>query len=116
MLGLVWSPSLWGRGIFSSPDYGFAGPAAVQDHRASSALIATRASLHTRMTITAEVLATGSEPRAPSLLRPAALVKGDTVGIVAPSYSPREGWLTRGVKALERAGFNVVVDAELMTF
>jgi muramoyltetrapeptide carboxypeptidase len=68
------------------------------------------------MTITAEVLATGSEPRTPSLLRPAALVKGDTVGIVAPSYSPREGWLTRGVKALERAGFNVVVDSELMTF
>ena len=52
--------------------------------------------------------------RAP-LLRPAALQRGDTIGIVAPSYSPREGWLTRGVKALERAGFNVLLDAELMT-
>jgi len=50
-----------------------------------------------------------------SLLRPAALQRGDTIGIVAPSYSPREGWLTRGVKALERAGFNVLLDAELMT-
>jgi len=49
------------------------------------------------------------------LLRPAALQRGDTIGIVAPSYSPREGWLTRGVKALERAGFNVLLDAELMT-
>ena len=29
------------------------------------------------------------------LLRPAALQRGDTIGIVAPSYSPREGWLTR---------------------
>jgi muramoyltetrapeptide carboxypeptidase len=45
-----------------------------------------------------------------------ALTKGDTIGIVAPSYSPREGWLTRGVKALERAGFNVILDAELMAF
>jgi muramoyltetrapeptide carboxypeptidase len=49
------------------------------------------------------------------LLRPAALQRGDTIGIVAPSYSPREGWLTRGVKALERAGFKVILDAELMT-
>jgi muramoyltetrapeptide carboxypeptidase len=68
------------------------------------------------MTLTADVLATGSEPDATPLRRPAALVKGDTIGIVAPSYSPREGWLTRGVGALERAGFNVVSDAELMTF
>jgi muramoyltetrapeptide carboxypeptidase len=50
------------------------------------------------------------------LLRPPTLLKGDTIGVVAPSYSPREGWLTRGVKALERAGFKVVLDAELMTF
>src|SRR5688572_29213901 len=53
--------------------------------------------------------------RAP-LLRPAALQRGDTIGLVAPSYSPKEGWLTRGVKALERAGFNVLADAELMAF
>lgn len=50
------------------------------------------------------------------LLRPPALRKGDTIGIVAPSYSPRETWLTRGVKALERAGYSVLLDAELMTF
>ena len=50
------------------------------------------------------------------LLRPPALRKGDTVGIVAPSHSPREGWLSRGVKALERAGFQVLVDQELMAF
>jgi hypothetical protein len=49
------------------------------------------------------------------LLRPPALVKGDTIGVVAPSYSPREGWLLRGVKALERAGYQVILDPELMT-
>lgn len=50
-----------------------------------------------------------------SLLRPAAVRRGDTIGVVAPSYSPREGWLTRGIKALERAGFQVLLDAELMS-
>ncbi|MGH7679175.1 MAG: S66 peptidase family protein [Gemmatimonadaceae bacterium] len=49
------------------------------------------------------------------LLRPPALQRGDTIGVVAPSSSPREGWLSRGVKALERAGFNVLVDSELLT-
>src|SRR5204863_8334567 len=66
--------------------------------------------------LTADFLASGLEPAATPLRRPAGLVKGDTIGIVAPSYSPREGWLTRGVGALERAGFNVVSDADLMTF
>lgn len=51
-------------------------------------------------------------PRAP-LLRPAALVKGDAIGVVAPSYAPRPGWLARGVKALERLGYSVVLDPEL---
>src|SRR6476659_8689944 len=55
--------------------------------------------------------ATPSEP----LLRPAPIAKGDTIGIVAPSYSPRLGWLTRGVKALERAGFTVLLDPEITT-
>jgi len=32
---------------------------------------------------------------------------------VAPSYSPREGWLMRGVKALERAGYPVLLDPEI---
>jgi muramoyltetrapeptide carboxypeptidase len=49
----------------------------------------------------------------PSLLRPPPLAKGDTIGIVAPSYSPRAGWLQRGVKALERAGYGVLLDPEI---
>src|SRR5256885_7041060 len=42
-------------------------------------------------------------------------MKGDVIGVVAPSYSPRVGWLTRGVKALERAGFTVLLDPEITT-
>ena len=49
----------------------------------------------------------------PPLLKPRALVKGDTIGVVATSYSPKQGWLTRGVRALERAGFGVLLDSEL---
>ncbi|MEO7713405.1 MAG: LD-carboxypeptidase [Gemmatimonadaceae bacterium] len=49
------------------------------------------------------------------LIRPAPLQKGDTVGVVASSYSPRAGWLARGVRALERAGYGVLVDPELST-
>src|SRR5579862_4169577 len=49
------------------------------------------------------------------LSRPPALLKGDTIGVVAPSYAPRPGWLSRGVKALERAGYNVILDSELST-
>src|SRR3954470_12602055 len=48
------------------------------------------------------------------LLRPAPLQKGDTIGIVASSYSPRAAWLARGVRALERAGYEVLVDPELL--
>jgi muramoyltetrapeptide carboxypeptidase len=51
----------------------------------------------------------------PVLLRPPALAKGDTIGVVAPSYAPRPGWLARGVKALERAGYGVILDSELST-
>jgi len=51
-------------------------------------------------------------PRAP-LLRPPAIVKGDTIGVVSPSYAPKLSWLSRGVRALERAGFNVRVDPEI---
>ena len=49
----------------------------------------------------------------PPLIRPPALQKGDAIGVVAPSYSPREGWLQRGVKALERAGYTVLLDPEI---
>ena len=57
---------------------------------------------------------TPDEPAAaPTLLRPPALSKGDTIGVVAPSYAPRPGWLYRGVKALERAGYGVILDSEI---
>ncbi len=55
-----------------------------------------------------------SDP-APLLLRPPPLQKGDTIGVVASSYSPRAGWLARGVRALERAGYGVLVDPDLST-
>jgi muramoyltetrapeptide carboxypeptidase len=48
-----------------------------------------------------------------ALLKPRALVRGDTIGVVAPSYSPKQGWLMRGVRALERAGFGVILDNEI---
>ncbi len=47
------------------------------------------------------------------LLRPPAIVKGDTIGVVSPSYAPKLGWLQRGVRALERAGFNVLLAPEI---
>jgi muramoyltetrapeptide carboxypeptidase len=47
------------------------------------------------------------------LLRPPALAKGDTIGVVAPSYLPKTGWLLRGVHALERAGYSVILDPEI---
>jgi muramoyltetrapeptide carboxypeptidase len=49
----------------------------------------------------------------PPLLKPRALAKGDTIGVVATSYSPKQGWLLRGVRALERAGFGVILDNDL---
>ena len=49
------------------------------------------------------------------LLRPPVLQKGDAIGVVASSYSPRAGWLARGVKAIERAGYQVIVDPDLHT-
>jgi muramoyltetrapeptide carboxypeptidase len=52
--------------------------------------------------------------RAP-LLRPQPLQKGDTIGVVASSYSPRAGWLARGLRALERAGYGVIVDPDIDT-
>jgi muramoyltetrapeptide carboxypeptidase len=49
----------------------------------------------------------------PPLLRPPAIAKGDTIGVVSPSYAPKLSWLVRGVHALERAGFNVILDPEI---
>lgn len=68
------------------------------------------------MALTVDVLVAGPESPASPLLRPTALARGDTIGVVAPSSSPREGWLSRGVRALERAGFQVLLDPELMAF
>src|SRR5512146_2197771 len=52
-------------------------------------------------------------PRDRPLLRPPAIAKGDTIGVVSPSYAPKPGWLQRGVRALERAGFNVMLDQDV---
>jgi muramoyltetrapeptide carboxypeptidase len=51
----------------------------------------------------------------PPLLRPTPLQKGDTIGVVASSYAPRTRWLARGIQALERAGYGVIVDPDLTT-
>jgi muramoyltetrapeptide carboxypeptidase len=48
-----------------------------------------------------------------TLLKPPALQKGGTIGVVSPSYAPKLAWLQRGVRALERAGFNVILDPEI---
>lgn len=54
--------------------------------------------------------------RTPGLSRPAPLMKGDAIGIVAPSYAPQQGWLLRGAKAMTDAGYRVVLDAEIERF
>lgn len=54
-----------------------------------------------------------SRPDRPPLLRPPAIARGDTIGVVSPSYAPKMGWLSRGVRALERAGFKVRMDPEI---
>ena len=59
---------------------------------------------------------TSPSTRLPGLSRPAPLVKGDTIGVVAPSYAPQQGWLMRGVKAMEEAGFNVILEADIDRF
>ncbi|HMG00020.1 MAG TPA: LD-carboxypeptidase [Gemmatimonadaceae bacterium] len=54
--------------------------------------------------------------RTPVLSRPAPLVKGDTIGVVAPSYAPHQGWLLRGVEAMEDAGYKVMLCGEIDRF
>jgi muramoyltetrapeptide carboxypeptidase len=51
----------------------------------------------------------------PDLIRPPAIARGEAIGVVAPSYSPREGPLLRGVKALELAGYEVILDPDIAT-
>ncbi|HMI43602.1 MAG TPA: LD-carboxypeptidase [Gemmatimonadaceae bacterium] len=50
------------------------------------------------------------------LLRPPPLLVGDTIGVVAPSYAPQPGWLLRGAKAMEEAGYKVILDSEIERF
>ena len=52
----------------------------------------------------------------PPLLRPPPLLVGDTIGVVAPSYAPQPGWLLRGAKAMEEAGYKVILDSEIERF
>jgi muramoyltetrapeptide carboxypeptidase len=54
-----------------------------------------------------------SATRQPPLARPAPLRKGDTIGVVAPSYAPYGAWLLRGAKAMEAAGYNVILEPEV---
>ncbi|MEO5589777.1 MAG: LD-carboxypeptidase [Gemmatimonadaceae bacterium] len=54
------------------------------------------------------------KPARQELIRPPAVARGEGIGVVAPSYSPREGQLKRGAKALERAGYEVILDPDIM--
>ena len=54
-----------------------------------------------------------STTRPPGLLRPPPLLKGDTIGVVAPSYAPIPSWLLRGAKAMEEAGYKLILDSEI---
>jgi len=51
--------------------------------------------------------------RPPGLIRPAPLVEGDTIGVVAPSYAPHNEWLLRGAKAMEDAGYKIILCPEV---
>lgn len=68
------------------------------------------------MALSVDSLLAITDPVSSASVKPPLLRKGDTIGVVAPSYPPREDWLARGVKALERAGFNVLLDSELLAF
>ena len=59
---------------------------------------------------------TSTITRSPGLSRPAPLMRGDAIGVVAPSYTPHQGWLMRGVKAMEEAGYKVILDGEIDRF
>ena len=57
-----------------------------------------------------------SSAAAPSLLRPPPLSKGDAIGVVGPSYAPNGDWLRRGIKAMEEAGYKVILEPEIERF
>ena len=64
----------------------------------------------------ASVPFTPATGRLPGLARPAPLVKGDTIGVVATSYAPQQTWLLRGARAMEEAGYKVIIDSEIERF
>jgi muramoyltetrapeptide carboxypeptidase len=66
------------------------------------------------MTLMIDVRGAASTSKAESLLRPRALAAGSTIGVVLTSTGPRENRVRRGVKVLERAGFQVKLDPELL--
>jgi muramoyltetrapeptide carboxypeptidase len=51
--------------------------------------------------------------RPSGLIRPAPLVKGDTIGVVATSYAPHSEWLLRGAKTMEDAGYKIILCADV---
>jgi len=56
---------------------------------------------------------TSAASRQSGLARPAPLQRGDTIGVVAPSYAPYPAWLLRGAQAMEEAGYNVILQSEV---
>src|SRR5947209_7506657 len=56
---------------------------------------------------------TSAASRQSGLARPAPLQRGDTIGVVAPSYAPYSAWLFRGAKAMEEAGYNLILQSEV---
>jgi muramoyltetrapeptide carboxypeptidase len=61
-------------------------------------------------------ISVAAAPLKRELLRPAPLAKGDAIGVVTPSYNPRPDLLRRGVRALENAGYEVILDEEIHQF
>jgi muramoyltetrapeptide carboxypeptidase len=74
---------------------------------------ATGASIDSASSFGLSLTAPASAPQPKGLTRPAPLVKGDTIGVVAPSYAPTADWLLRGVKVMEEAGFNVLLEPDV---
>ena len=70
----------------------------------------TSASIDSASSFGLSLTAPASAPQPMGLTRPAPLVKGDTIGVVAPSYAPTADWLLRGAKVMEDAGFNVLLE------
>lgn len=66
------------------------------------------------MTLTIDALAAGPASVDSTFRRPQALAPGATIGIAMPSYAPRRRRVRTGVRACERAGFRVRMDADVL--